>query len=244
MQVTALIIVFSLTCGCLVRTETHRQPRSWNLSDLAQARDETQWLQDSAGFGFYVSTNTMKDVTTIYARLRDVIRPIIDIDAELLILESDHASAFVAKRHQKPYICVTVPMVILLGNDLSFYAALLAHEVAHLAWKHQEETGQGWIILNALGFELITSKSPAMLVAPFGLEAINRPYSGAQEQEADALAIELMAGAHFDARIAIHFHEKLHQYQSAVSSFMFTHPTNDERIRNIRRISEANKSKR
>lgn len=242
MKITTLIVLLSLTCGCLAKTETHRRPRSWNFNDLARQPDQTQWLQDSSGFGFYVSTKTMGDVTSIYSRLRDVIKHITNVDAELLIVESDYASAFVAKRHEKPFICITVPMVILLGNDL--YVALLGHEVAHLAWGHQQDIGRGWIILDALGFELIASKTPATLVAPLGLEAINRAYSAEQEQEADALAVELMTAAHFDPNVVVYFHEKLRQHPAEFSSFVATHPSNDERMRRIKLLVEAPRSKR
>jgi Zn-dependent protease with chaperone function len=242
MKILALVILVFLGTGCLAKIDTPRRLRSWNFNDLARERDATQWLQDSSGFGFYISTKTVRDVLSIYARLQEGARQVLNVDAELLIVESDYANAFLARRHQKPYVCLTVPMVIVLGNDLDLYAALLAHEIGHLAWRHQQDFGRGLIFLNALGYELIPDDTPARMVAPLGLEAVGRAYSADQEREADSLGIELMMNVQLDATAAIRLHEVLKRHESIVSSFAATHPPSDERIGNIKQIIGSRKS--
>jgi predicted Zn-dependent protease len=234
--VTIILAICSVLYGCLAPA----RPVSWNLKDLADAQNETHNLEDSAGFGFKLPTKTLKDVTAVYIQLKEVIKDIVVVDAELLIVESTNANAYVAIRRDKPVICITAPMMILLGSDLNLYAALLSHEVAHLAWGHLEEIRKRRNLLSAAGLVL----SPAFIVAPIGLAAIDAAYNRDQEREADALAIELMIGAKFDPNAAIRFHEKLREHSAEVSPFIATHPASDERIRNIRRIIETSNSKR
>jgi hypothetical protein len=56
--------------------------------------DSTQWLQDSSGVGVYISTKTVTDVAATFAQLQNAMKPYADVDAELLIIESDYANAF------------------------------------------------------------------------------------------------------------------------------------------------------
>jgi predicted Zn-dependent protease len=240
MRIGSFVIIFSLVCGCLVRPP----PRSWNFNELTSAYGETQRLQDSTGFGFRVSTKTIREVTLVYSLLRDTIKDIVAIEAELVMVESDDANAFVALRYNKPIICITVPMVILLGNDLNLYAALLGHEVAHLAWGHLQDRTKRTRLLDTIGIGIALSGTPASLIVPLGLTAINAAYSRDEEREADALMVELLIAAQFDPKAAVQLHELLREHSSEVSSFMSTHPSSDERMRNIRRLIEANNSKR
>lgn len=131
-------------------------------------------------------------------------------------------------------------MMVVLGSDVGLYAALLSHEVAHLAWGHLEDIRKRRNLLGAAGLVL----SPAVIVGPLALAAIDASYNRDQEREADALAVELMIGAQFDPDAAIRFHEKLREHSEEVSPFLATHPSSDERIRNIKQIIEARKSSR
>lgn len=74
------------------------------MGDLAKEKVHRQKLEDSTGFGFHVSTTTLGDVIDVYSRIRNVIKHIVAIDAELLIVESSNANAFVAIRYDKPVI--------------------------------------------------------------------------------------------------------------------------------------------
>ena len=158
------------------------------------------------------------------------------------MVESDDANAFVALRDNKPVICITVPMTILLGNDMNLYAALLGHEVAHLAWGHLQDRAKRAMLLNTIGVGVALSGGPGAIIAPLGLTAINAAYSRDEEREADALMVELMIAAQIDPNAAVQLHQLLQEHSSEVSSFISNHPDADERIRNIRKIIEANKT--
>jgi predicted Zn-dependent protease len=130
-------------------------------------------------------------------------------------------------------------MAILLGNDVGLYGALLAHNLGHLAGRHQQDTGRGLIFLNALGYELIPDYTPARQVAPLGLEAIGGAYSDNQEQEADSLALALLSKARLDEKALIRLYEVLKTNAAAAGSFIPTHPNSEERVRSLRRMIEA-----
>ena len=240
----ALLIGFSLLCSCLIQSSFQRRPRSWNLEDLTRSQDQTQWLQDSAGFAFHISTKNISDMVAVYSRLKNEIRHIIDVDPEVLIVESDEANAFVAQRVHKSVICITVPMLIFLGSDLHLHAALLSHQLAHLAWKHDQDAGMGTVFLHALWLDFIIPDTPASIVAPLGMAAINGSYNQEQDRETDRLAVEIMVAARIDPNAAIEFHERLRRYPAGASSFRETHRASDERIRSIKQIIEANQSRR
>jgi Zn-dependent protease with chaperone function len=239
MKSVIVVVVCSVLCGCLAAPK----PLAWNVKQLANAPDQTHNLQDSAGFGFRVSTKTLQDITAVYMRLKEVIKHIVDIDAELLIVENYEVNAFAGMRYDKPMIGITTGMVMLLGDDIDLYAALLGHEIAHLAWGHSENRKTFKDITSAVGLVTPLFGAPANLLH-LGLTVVNEAYTRDEEREADALGVELMIGAGFDPNAAIRLHEALRRQGVPTRLFFGTHPNSDERIRNIRRIIEENKSKR
>jgi predicted Zn-dependent protease len=107
-------------------------------------------------------------------------------------------------------------------------------------WGHPEDTRKRRSVLTVAGIALTVT--PASVVAPLGLAAIHAAYNRDQEREADVLGIELTMGAQFDPNAAIRFHERLREHTSEVSSVIATHPSSDERIRNIRLLIESKNS--
>lgn len=233
-----IVVSLSILSGCLAQP----RPRAWSFNDLAAGPTQIHKLQDSTGFAFSVSTKTIASIIAVDARLRDVIKDIVEIDAEILLVESNEANAFVAMRYDKAVICITVPMVMLIGNDIDLYAALLSHEISHLSWGHLQDSLKRRNFLTFIGLAL--SATPAAVIAPFGLAAISAAYSRDQEREADALGIELLVRAKFDPKAAISLQEVLRKYSGDVASFLATHPSSDERIASMKMLIEANQMKR
>jgi len=238
MKTAAVLVGTFLIAGCLTRPPA----RSWNLKELSDGKASSHNLQESTGFSFKVSSRTMREIAAVYERLRDVIKPILEVDADLLIVESETANAFAALRYDKPVICITSTLVLVLGDDMDLYAALLSHEVAHLAWGHLQDRRAFKDVTAAVALLTPWVGGPANMLH-LGLSFIEASYSRDEEREADALGVEMMIGADFNPNAAVRFHQIFRNHASIASAFFATHPPSEERIRNIRRILETNKSK-
>ena len=96
-------------------------------------------------------------------------------------------------------------------------AAVIGHEIAHVIAQHgAERVSQG--LLTQLGVML--------------------PYSRLQENEADRLGLIFMAMAGYDPRAALEVWQEMarRSEQPGVPAFLSTHPTDQQRIEQIRSV--------
>ncbi len=138
------------------------------------------------------------------------------------------------------YIYVTRGL-LALANDTAELAAVLAHEMAHVAANHaimrkEQETS------NSVGDEVVSNvlgKNVATQVALAANRLRLAEFSKEQELQADALGIRMLGSAGFDAHGAARFLETMQAYHSLESrrsgrlgdeAFMSSHPTTPERI--------------
>ncbi len=140
--------------------------------------------------------------------------------------------------------------ILRLAKDECGLATVIGHEIAHALARHGAERmtlaliskAGGAAISSALGIDdpntIKTFKTVYGLASSVGLIL---PYSRKQELEADHIGLILMAKAGYDPRCAVDFWEKMKT--SAEKSrgntpppFLSTHPTDDTRIREIKRI--------
>lgn len=238
MQRCFFIILLLLTSACVLPRE-----RSWTIHELAQYRGETLRLEDSRGHEFTVRLNMMRELTLAVQRLREPIKHIVDVDAEVLIVEDEEPNAFAAFKDKKPVIAITRGMLVMLGNDIDEYAALLSHEMSHWAWGHVESSTQRSTAVWVLREGLAHIPNPFIAVAAsVGLQAIDAMFSRDQEREADDLSIELLLLANYDAMAAVRLHQKLMDYGAPSDwSFLSSHPSGAERIARMRAKIAASK---
>jgi predicted Zn-dependent protease len=134
-------------------------------------------------------------------------------------------------------------------------AAVLGHEVGHVNARHGAERlvaeqGIVWgLRLGAMLLSLGDVPIPPDLVVALGASAaefgIVRPFSRAQELEADALGLKYMAMAGYRPREAITFWRRMQQLSGngGVPPFLATHPSSVQRIEELlKRLPELEKN--
>ncbi len=123
-------------------------------------------------------------------------------------------------------------------------AVVVGHEVAHAIAKHANERMSQQVAAQYGGAVVggLLSKSPAMLQTlgstVYGLGAqygVMLPYSRKQEYEADRIGLILMAIAGYDPNVAVPFWQRMSQQGGSVPEFLSTHPTDENRINEIRK---------
>jgi len=149
------------------------------------------------------------------------------IPLNIKVIESDEITAFALPGG---YIYVGTGLILATDNEAEL-AALMAHEVAHVAARHatlRETRMQGWrhgyVPLRFAG-SFGTILQTAMLLK-FGRD---------EEREADLLGLEYQYVAGYDPQAFVQFFKRLQaqekQKQNLVSKAFDTHPMMDDRVR-------------
>ena len=128
-------------------------------------------------------------------------------------------------------------------------ATVLAHEVAHAVAHHGSERISRVIAIQGVGIALISSMNDVdastknLLYAAYGLAATigtEIPHSRLQENEADEIGLIYMARAGYDPEEAIEFWERFAEFNKQRNSstpwFLRTHPLDEQRIENLKRL--------
>ena len=128
-------------------------------------------------------------------------------------------------------------------------ATVLAHEVAHAVAHHGAERISRVLAIQGLGIAVISqmnnvnSNTRNLLYAAYGLGTTlgtELPHSRLQESEADEIGLIYMARAGYHPEEAIRFWERFAEHNrqqgSRVPWFLRTHPLDEERISNLRRL--------
>ncbi len=154
------------------------------------------------------------------------------------------------------YVYVTRGL-LALADDEAELAAVLAHEIGHVAARHvperqQQLLGAGLValILGTLASAAVGGQEGELLgeLASLGAAAYVAGFSREQEREADRLALRYLARAGYDpaalARIldALDGWERLQarlrgEDAAAVPEFLSTHPSTPARVRAARRLA-------
>jgi len=128
-------------------------------------------------------------------------------------------------------------------------ATVLAHEVAHAVAHHGSERISRVIAIQGLGIALISNMNDVdastrnLLYAAYGLATTigtELPHSRLQESEADKIGLIYMARAGYDPEEAIEFWERFAENNNKKNSstpwFLRTHPLDEQRIENLKRL--------
>ncbi len=122
-------------------------------------------------------------------------------------------------------------------------AAVMGHEISHALREHSREqvsrqalTNVGTSVISGLaGFGTVGNTALA-LAAEY---CLTLPFSRSHETEADNIGTELMARAGYDPHEAVTVWEKMQKLSaSSTPEFMSTHPSHENRIKNLTVISE------
>jgi predicted Zn-dependent protease len=162
-------------------------------------------------------------------------------DWQFVVLEGEQANAFVLPGG---YVGVYTGMLDVAANEGQL-ATVLGHEVGHVNARHGAErmVTEHFITLAlrlaAMLLALGDVQIPPDLLVALGASAaelgIVRPFSRAQELEADALGREYMAQAGYQPTEAIAFWRRMQQASGdgGPPPFLATHPSNAQRIEEL-----------
>jgi predicted Zn-dependent protease len=147
------------------------------------------------------------------------------------------------------YVYVTRGMLAHLNNEDQL-AAVLAHELGHVAARHaarqawQQQIGQGLLLGGALlGQGLGLPTQNILNLGSMAAQLIFTRYSREDELEADKLGLEYSSAGGYDPREAIGLFQTLNRIQEkegqGMPSFLSTHPDPGARIQRIRELTGA-----
>lgn len=158
-----------------------------------------------------------------------------DLRYRLTILNSPQVNAFALP---SGHIYVTRGMLALI-NDTSEFASVLGHEMAHVAARHASQRED-----QVRTSEIVAVMRARLLNDPSGAEQRREAarlslasFSRAQELEADAIGIGVIARAGFDPHGAARFLQAMDRNAllrggpSADQDFLSSHPSTPDRIR-------------
>lgn len=178
-------------------------------------------------------------------------RPEIYNGYHFIILDTDEVNAFAAPGG---FIMITRGMLAMIPDEEAL-AAVLAHEVGHVAGRHGLAAIKKSRLIDAfaiLGKEAGTAWNKEELTKLTGIfegavgdvvkTLIESGYSRSQEKEADRLAVEFATAVGYKADGITRVLEIMDRYSgsSGGSGLYKTHPAAKDRIKDVRKIVEAN----
>jgi predicted Zn-dependent protease len=138
------------------------------------------------------------------------------------------------------YVYVTTGLLNAVDNEAQL-AAVLAHEIGHIAERHTIEQMRQTAIASGVATAAGVDSSTLVQI---GVElALNRPRSREAEYEADRLAVENLARTGYPQVAMINFLDKLRS-QPSPPTFLSTHPATDDRIARLREIIDSPQANR
>lgn len=168
---------------------------------------------------------------------------------EFVVFENPEPNAFALPGGK---IGVNTGLLPITKNDAGL-AAIIGHEVAHVAARHgSERVSQGLIAeLGGAALDLglalgtnISASSRRLIGAGYGVGAqvgVLLPYSRLQESEADRIGLLYMARAGYDPREAVGVWQRFVDYNRRQNrakpiAILSTHPVDEVRIANIQKF--------
>jgi hypothetical protein len=162
------------------------------------------------------------------------------IETRLLLCNSDASNVYSWKEGDQNVSAITLGLTRALGKDYDAYAAVLAHENAHLTQNHTTSVnaarvGEGVLeVMKKVGKLAITQGTAgisfATSIASIGVEAFSATFSPAQESEADFVGLRYLMNAGYSHEGIIRLHEKL----TDDSKVFKIHPSSSTRITELK----------
>ncbi|MFP4106170.1 MAG: M48 family metalloprotease [Phycisphaerae bacterium] len=168
-----------------------------------------------------------------------------DLPYEFALLESDTPNAFALPGGK---IYVTRGLVEVMTNERQL-AAVLSHEVGHVAQRHNVKALQaqmGGQLLAQLAASIFegTAGQVAGAAAKVATGMANLKYSRSNEYQADKVGIDIMTAADYDPEGMVELLQvlySLHEQEPGRFGEMFqTHPLTSKRIENARQYIKDN----
>lgn len=238
------VVLLWYAVGCSTVPETGRS--QFNLispsMERAMGRDAFTRMKASN------SLSQDQDATALVQRVGKRIAAVADLPKaqwEFVLFESSEANAFCLPGGKVGVYTGLLPIT----QSEAGLATVLAHEVAHAVAHHGSERISRVLAIQGLGIAMISqmnqlnSNTRNLLYAAYGLGTTlgtELPHSRLQENEADTIGLTYMARAGYDPEEAVafwlRFAEHNKQQGGDVPWFLRTHPLDEERIANLRKL--------
>lgn len=136
------------------------------------------------------------------------------------------------------FVYVNTGLLRLAENEAQL-ASVMAHEIGHIAGRHAVNQMKEMAIASGAAGALGVNRNAAVSI---GVDlALRRPNSRQSEYEADQLGLRTLSRAGYSESAMVDFMGKLLR-QSAVPTFLSTHPATNERINRLRQALQASPS--
>ncbi|MCL1815379.1 MAG: M48 family metallopeptidase [Treponema sp.] len=134
--------------------------------------------------------------------------------------------------------------ILPVTKDEAGLAVVLGHEVAHALLNHGQQRVSAGVLqeLGAVGLSIFTGnqsqEAQALAMTVYGAGSTifgTLPFSRSHESEADRIGLYLLAITGYDPNMSINFWERMAALgNSGTPQFLSTHPSDAERISNLR----------
>ena len=191
-----------------------------------------------------VPTKTMQEMMLVHLRISRTA----GVPSEFYIVDGEEPNAFAGIINGQRVTAMSIGMMKLINGDVHEYAALIGHEVAHWAKGHVDAGRTRSHTLNAVGtlvgVGLGAAGVPAAgLISGLGVDLIDASFDRDQEREADAQSIDYVIANNYDPWAAVRLHEKFLKIDRGLRlSFLSSHPSSEERIKNLRALVQTKQS--
>ena len=222
------------------------QANTWDLDSISQSS-----LSDSS-VDLTNGSRTVTKLNTSQIRMlldtRDRISAQSDTYAKVLISDDPILNAWAISANGAKAVTLTLEMLEMIGNDSDQCAALMGHEITHIARNHGAQKASVSRILNLLG-AIAGVVMDAKLqntrggyqgigqdIADVGTALASNAYSRSEEKEADEYGFRWMVQAGYDPQGAIRLHKGMLNRSGDSISFLSDHPSSSDRIANINQM--------
>jgi predicted Zn-dependent protease len=241
MKLAAVAAIWVWIAGC----STSQGRIYWRVRDMALASGPVIDLRSPDGR--VVLTMNAQTINKLLLAFFRVTRSA-GVQAELVITEGEPPNAFAGEMTGRRVVAINTAMIMLIGDDIDEFAALLGHETAHWAKGHVDAgklrsrtiEGVGALLGSGLGMVGIPAAGRIMGLAGELMEA---SFSRDDERDADALSVDYMMANGFDPHAALRLQEKMQKLPGGLSvPFLNRHPSGAERIDNLKKLIAAKKT--
>ena len=153
------------------------------------------------------------------------------INTQLFLCESATPNAYAYYARGKNVTAITTGMYLQLRDDWHAYAAIIGHENAHHVLKHLVTR-----IVRDTAFNIIAAGTELPTI---GVNIISNSFSRDEELAADKFGLRYALCAGFSLSGVLRFHA----WMDSESSFLASHPSSKNRIKNLQHIAKKHDRK-
>lgn len=233
-RIYVLVVVALIVVGCAVSPTGRRQLMLFPASEMD--------AMGAAAFAQIREEIPESDNTRVNAYVQCVADAVVaELDDgqtwEVVVFEEESANAFALPGGR---IGVHTGLLNMARNQHQL-ATVIGHEIGHIIADHSNErvstafaTDSGLRLIESLAGEPTARGQQLMGLLGLGAQVgVLMPFSRAQESEADAVGLELMARAGFDPRESVRLWENMAAGGGQPPEFLSTHPAPQSRIQEL-----------